>query len=97
MLQVVDMRLFGRKKKKAEPEVTEYEIFGGATVSKVVGGYEVTWRSPNLTTIRLTSKPHIDSDVSVSEEGDTIRILSNECKLKIMSKDGETEAYISKL
>lgn len=87
------MRLFGRKKPKVQK--SDYDIFGGATITKVEGGYEVTWRSPNLTSIRLTSMPKIDEDVSVKREGDNIQVLSPECRLTIISKDGETEAHLS--
>jgi len=88
------MRLFGRKK-KPKVQKSDYDIFGGATITKVEGGYEVTWRSPNLTSIRLTSMPKIDEDVSVKREGDNIQVLSPECRLTIISKDGETEAHLS--
>ena len=50
------MRLFGRKK-KSDVKKSNYDIFGGATVTRVEGGYEITWRSPNLTSVRLTSMP----------------------------------------
>jgi len=96
MLQVVEMRLFGRKKKE-ESKVVEYEIFGGATIERVEGGYEITWRSPNLTTIRTRSKPRIDDNVEAVEEADRIQVLTKECRLRLVSKDGVTEAYISKL
>jgi len=96
MSQVVGMRLFGRKK-KSDVKKSDYDIFGGATVTRVEGGYEVTWRSPNLTSVRLASMPKLDEGLSVKREGDTIHILSPECKLTIISKNGETEAYISKM
>jgi len=92
------MRLFGRKKKK-EPEVQEidYEIFGGFTIKKTSSGYELTWRSPNITTLNVKSKPIIDDDVQIRREGDVINVLTTECKLKLITEDGDMKAYISKI
>jgi len=90
------MRLFGRKKK---PEVQEidYEIFGGFTIKKTESGYEITWRSPNITTLNVKSEPIIDDDVQTTREGDTIKVLTTECKLKLITKNGDMKAYISKI
>jgi len=91
------MRLFGKKKKPQVQEVT-YEIFGGFTITKTPTGYEVKWRSPNLTTITVNSPPVIDEDVQTKREGDIIHVLSTECKLKLTTKEeGKTEAHISKI
>jgi len=90
------MKLFGRKKETKAEEIT-YEIFGGFTITKVPGGYEITWRSPNITTINVHKMPVISENVQVKQEGDVIHILTTECKLKLTTKDGETEAYISKI
>lgn len=97
-----EMRLFGKKKeqKLEESESTyEYEIFGGFTIIKKLGGdYEISWKSPNVTTIRVSSMPVISGDVQVKQEGDEIKVLTTECKLKVvMNKEGRTEAYISKI
>lgn len=90
------VKLFGKKK---TPEVQEntYDIFGGFTVTKKLAGYEITWRSPNLTTITVYSPPVIDEDVQVEREGENTRILSMSCKLKLTTKEGNTEARISKI
>ncbi|MBS7624162.1 MAG: hypothetical protein QXS36_01555 [Candidatus Bathyarchaeia archaeon] len=92
------MRIFGRKKEK-EPKVEEaiYEIFGGFTIKKDPGGYEITWRSPNVTTIKVNSMPIISQDVQFRQEGDIIHVLTTECKLKLISREGKIEAHISKL
>ncbi|MEM2341249.1 MAG: hypothetical protein QXX94_01175 [Candidatus Bathyarchaeia archaeon] len=90
------MKIFGRKK-EAKTEETVYEIFGGFTITKVPGGYEIAWRSPNITTINVSRMPVISEEVQVEQEGDVIRILTTECKLKLIMKDGEIEAYISKI
>ena len=91
------MRLFGRKKKEPAIQEFSYEIFGGFTIRKVPDGYEIVWRSPNLTTLNVNSEPAIDEDVEIKREGDTIQVLTTECKLRVIRKDGETKAYISKL
>ncbi|MBS7649657.1 hypothetical protein KEJ17_08465 [Candidatus Bathyarchaeota archaeon] len=82
------MRLFG-KKKEQKPEESEsayeYEIFGGFTITKKPGGdYEISWKSPNVTTIRVSSMPVISGDVQVKQEGDEIKALTTECKLKVV-------------
>jgi len=65
--------------------------------SKRSSGYELTWRSPNVTTLRVSSEPVIDDDVQIKREDDTIQVLTTECRLKLITKDGETEAHISKI
>ena len=91
------MRLFGRKKKESEVQETSYEIFGGFTIKKISSGYEFTWRTPNITTLIVKSEPIIDDDVQIRREGDTIQVLTTECKLKLITKDGDTRAYISRI
>jgi len=91
------MRLFGRKKKEPEAQEVSYEIFGGFTIKKTPSGYEISWRSPNVTTLNVKSKPTIDGDVEIREEGDTIQVLTTECKLKLTTKNGDTKVHISKL
>jgi len=91
------MRLFGRKKKEPKVQEVSYEIFGGFTIKKIPSGYELTWRSPNVTTLRVSSEPVIDDDVQIKREDDTIQVLTTECRLKLITKDGETEAHISKI
>ncbi|MBS7649162.1 MAG: hypothetical protein QXK89_09880 [Candidatus Bathyarchaeia archaeon] len=91
------MKLFGRKKESKTDETTyEYEIFGGFTITKVPGGYDITWKSPNVTTIKVHSMPVISEEVQVKQEGDVIRILTTECKMKLVTREGKTEAYITK-
>jgi len=90
--------LFGRKREsKGEEAVYEYEVFGGLTITRKPGGYEIMWRSPNITTISVQSMPVISEDVQAKYEGDTIHILTNECKLRVVMREGKTEAYISKI
>jgi len=91
------MRLFGRKKKEPEVQEIDYEIFGGFTIKKTSSGYEITWRSPNLTTLNVKSEPIIDDDVQTRREGDEIKVLTTACKLKLITKNGDTKAYISKI
>jgi len=88
--------LFGKKK---EPEVQEskYEIFGGFTITKKPAGYNITWRSPNLTTITVPSMPLIDENIERKSEGDKIQVTCMECKLRVITKEGKTEAHISKI
>ena len=92
-----EMRLFGRKKKESEVQETDYEIFGGFTIKKTPSGYEITWRSPNITTLNVSSEPIIDEEVQISREGDTIKVLTTECKLKLITKNGDAKVYISKI
>jgi len=91
------MRLFGRKKKEPEVQEIEYEIFGGFTIKKSPSGYEITWRSPNITTLNVNSEPIIDDDVQTTREGDIIKVLTTECRLKLIKKNGDMEAHISKI
>ena len=88
------MKLFG-KKKTLEVQETCYEIFGGFTINKKPSGYEITWRSPNLTTITIQSKPEIAGNVQVKNESDKIQVLSTSCKLRLTTKEGSTLADIS--
>jgi len=92
------MRLFGRKKEsKSEEKAYDYEIFGGFTIKKKPAGYEISWKSPHVTTINVHSMPVISEDVQTKQEGDEIHVLTPACKLKVvMGKEG-AEAYISKI
>ncbi|MCX8171096.1 MAG: hypothetical protein N3E47_03865 [Candidatus Bathyarchaeota archaeon] len=92
------MKIFGRKKDK-EPKAEEatYEIFGGLTIKRDPSGYEIMWRSPNVTTIKVHSMPVISQEVQFKQEGDVTHILTTECKLKLVTKEGKMEAYISKI
>lgn len=92
------MKIFGKKKDK-EPKVEEatYEIFGGFTIRKDPDGYEIMWRSPNVTTIKVHSAPVISQEVQFKQESDVIHVLTTECKLKLVMKEGKAEAYISKI
>ncbi|RLI37403.1 hypothetical protein DRO55_01415 [Candidatus Bathyarchaeota archaeon] len=91
------MRLFRRKKKGSEPQETTIEVYGGAIVTKLERGYEMTWRSPNLTSIRLTSPPVIEEGIQVTHEGENMRIDSPQFKLKIVTGEGQVKAFISKI
>ena len=90
------MRLFG-KKKKPQAQVSSYEIFGGFTITKKPAGYEIRWRSPNVTTITVHSPPVIDENVQTGSEGNTVQVLTPECKLRITTEQGKTEARVSKI
>jgi hypothetical protein len=89
------MRLFG-KKQAPQAEATTYEIFGGLTVTENSAGYEIKWRSPNLTSIIVPSKPSIDSDVEIERNGNQIKVISTECKLKLTTTKEAIEAHILK-
>jgi len=91
------MRLFGRRKKEPEIQEITYDIYGGFVIEKKESGYEITWRSPNVTTLSINSEPVIDEDVQVEREGDTIKVLTNECKLKIIKEGGDMKVYISRI
>jgi len=91
------MRLFGRKKKEPEVQELSYEIFGGFTIKKTSSGYEITWRSPNITTLNVRSEPVIDDDVQIKREDDTIQVLTTGCKLKLIKENGDMKAHISKI
>ncbi len=88
------MRLFGKKK----PEVQEssYEIFGGATIKKMEDGYEIAWKGSHPMSVKFSSLPEIDSDIETEQKGDTIRITSQQCRLKIIIKNGDMKAFISR-
>jgi len=90
------MKLFGKKK---TPEVQEntYDIFGGFAITKRPGGYEILWRSPNLTTITVDSPPTIGEGVEIEREGENIHVLTPTCKLTVTTKEGSVEARISKI
>ncbi|MCS7119750.1 MAG: hypothetical protein RMJ07_05480 [Nitrososphaerota archaeon] len=90
------MKLFGKKKSPNTQEM-KYDIYGGCEITKEANGYKITWRSPNLTTITVSSPPTIDGDVEVKNEGNTIRVLSMECKLTLSTNEGATVARISKI
>ncbi len=92
------MRLFGRKKEsKSDEKVYDYEIFGGFTITKKPDGYEISWKSPHVTTINVHSMPTISEDVQTKQEDDKIHVLTQACKLKLVVKKDGTEAYISKI
>lgn len=90
------MGLFGRKNKIKKFQEASYEVFGGFSITKNPAGYEIIWRSPNLTTIIVDSEPYIDEKVEIQRKGNKTRILSTQCKLKIKMDNGATKAYISK-
>jgi hypothetical protein len=89
------MKIFG-KKKAPETQEIKYDIYGGFEISKSINGYQITWRSPNVTTITVSSPPVIDDDVQWKNEGEKTRVLSMECKLILTTKEGVTLARISK-
>ena len=91
------LRLFGRKKKEPQAQVSSYDIFGGFTITKGLAGYEIKWRSPNVTTITVHSPPVIDEDVQTRHEGDRVQVLTTSCKLRITTEQGRTEARVSKI
>ena len=87
------MSLFG-KKKKTKVQEDNFEIFGGFTITKKFNGYEILWKSPQVTTIIVNSEPEINKDVQVKRDGDIIQVLSTECNLKITSIEGNITANI---
>ena len=91
------MRLFRRRKKESTVQESTYEIFGGFTIKKTPSGYEITWRSPNITTLNVNSEPVIDSDVQIRREGDVMQVLSTQCRLKLTIEKGNTKVHISNL
>jgi hypothetical protein len=91
------MRLFGRKKKEPKVQEATYEVFGGFTIKKTSSGYEITWRSPNITTLNVTYEPEIAEDVQIKREGDEIKVLTTECKLRVITENGSTRVQISKI
>lgn len=90
------MKLFGKKKTPQAQDAT-YEVYGGITVTKNPAGYEIKWRSPNLTSIIVPSEPSIDSDVETEKNGNQIKVISTECKLKLTTTEETIEARISKI
>lgn len=91
------MRLFGKKKKEPGAQVSSYDIFGGFTITKGPAGYEIRWRSPNVTTITVHSPPVLDDDIQTEREGDTVHVLTTGCKLRIATEQGKTEARVVKI
>lgn len=92
------MKLFGKKKEsKPSENIYECEIFGGFTITRKPGGYEIMWKSPNVTTISVQTMPVISSDVQTREENGKIHVLTTECKLKLITREGKTETRISKI
>ncbi|MFQ6095798.1 MAG: hypothetical protein ACE5NN_06610 [Candidatus Bathyarchaeia archaeon] len=89
------MRLF--RKKKPEIQESYYEIFGGVVIKKTDAGYEISWKTAHPMSVSVQSVPEIDSNVKTEREGEDIRITSWQCKLKIVSRDGEMKAFISEL
>jgi len=88
---------FWGKKKGGERAEESYEIYGGATITKVGSRYEIKWKSPMVTTITVSSPPEIDKDVITSQEGDVTRIETHDCRLKIIKEEGRTRALIAKM
>jgi len=89
------MKLFGKKKPEAQESI--YEIFGGAAVRKSEGGYEVAWKGAHPMVVKFSSLPEIGEGVKIEEKGDTLIIISSQCKLRIVTRDGEMTASISVL
>lgn len=89
------MRLFGKKKPKTQE--SSFDMFGGATIKRTAAGYEIAWKGSNPMSVTVSSMPEIESNVNTERDGDTIRITSLECKLKIVTKDGDMKAFISEL
>ena len=91
------MRLFGKKKKEPGAQMSSYDVFGGFTITKGPAGYEIRWRSPNVTTITVHSPPVLDDDIQTEREGDTVQVLTTGCKLRIVTEQGKTEARVTKI
>jgi len=72
-------------------------MFGGATVKRTAAGYEIAWKGSNPMFVTVSSMPEIESNVNTERDGDTIRITSSECKLKLVTEDGAMKAFISEL
>jgi len=89
------MKLFG-KKKPAVQEVS-YEIFGGATVRKTEGSYEIAWKGSHPMSVKFSFPPEIEEGVKTERRQDMIRITSQQCRLRIVTKDGDMKAFISEL
>lgn len=45
----------------------------------------------------MHSMPIISEGVEFKQEGEVIRVLTTECKLRLVTKEGKTKAYITKL
>jgi len=92
------VKFWGKKKGGERAEAEEsYEIYGGATITKVGSRYEIKWKSPMVTTVTVTSPPEIDKNVLTSREGDVTRVETHDCRLKIVKEEGKTRALISKI
>jgi len=91
------LRLFGKKKKEPGAQMSSYDVFGGFTITKGPAGYEIRWRSPNVTTITVHSPPVLDDDIQTEREGDTVQVLTTGCKLRIVTEQGKTEARVTKI
>jgi hypothetical protein len=89
------MKLVGKKKAAPQAHTDSYDVYGGITVTKNDAGYEIKWRSPNLTSIIVPSEPLIDSDVEIEENGNQIKVTLTECKLKLTTKEGTIKARIT--
>jgi len=85
--------LFGKKKPKRQEST--YEIFGGATIKKTDDRYEISWKGSHPMSIMVSSMPEIDNNVETKREGDVLRILSLQCKIKIVNEDGDIKAFIT--
>ena len=94
---VMVMPLWGKKGKQEEDQSFSYEIFGGATITEEGGRYEVSWKSPMVTTVTVSSPPEIGEGVKHSRQGSTVRIEAGECRLRVLKRGGETLAFISKM
>jgi len=90
------MRLWGKKKEEKAQE-SFYEIFGGATITRVGDQYEITWKSPMVTTVTVSHPPEIGQGVKHTRQGDIFRIEADGCRLKIATKGGKTLASFSEL
>lgn len=91
------MKLWGKKKGEERAQESFYEIFGGATITRVGDQYEITWKSPMVTTVTVSSPPEIDQCVKHTRQGEIVRIEADGCRLKIAIKGGETLASFSEL
>jgi len=91
------LRLFGKKKKEPGAQMSSYDVFGGFTITKGPAGYEIRWRSPNVTTITVHSPPVLDNDIQTEREGDTVKVLTTGCKLRIVTEQGKTEARVTRI
>ena len=89
------MRLFRKKKPKVQE--SSFDMFGGATIKRTGAGYEIAWKGSNPMSVTVSSMPEIESNVNTERDGDTVRITSLECKLKLVTEHGDMRAFISEL